>query len=143
MNSRLDTLQAAILKVKFDAFKNYEVDDINKAASLYTKNLEGLVKTPVVPEGYYSSWAQYTITLENREQRDGLQSYLKEQGVPSMVYYPNPMHMQTAYKNLGYSKHDFPITENLCNTVLSLPIHPYISEEEISKVCSLIKDYVE
>ena len=66
MNSRLDTLQAAILKVKFDAFKNYEVDDINKAASLYTKNLEGLVKTPVVPEGYYSSWAQYTITLKNR-----------------------------------------------------------------------------
>jgi dTDP-4-amino-4,6-dideoxygalactose transaminase len=119
MNSRLDTLQAAILKVKFDAFKNYEVDDINKAASLYTKNLEGLVKTPVVPEGYYSSWAQYTITLENREQRDGLQSYLKEQGVPSMVYYPNPMHMQTAYKNLGYSKDDFPITEKLCNTVLS------------------------
>ena len=110
MNSRLDTLQAAILKVKFDAFKNYEVDDINKAASLYTKNLEGLVKTPVVPEGYYSSWAQYTITLENREQRDGLQSYLKEQGVPSMVYYPYPMHMQTAYKNLGYSKDDFPIT---------------------------------
>ena len=143
MNSRLDTLQAAILNVKFDAFKNYEVDDINKAASLYTKNLEGLVKTPVVPEGYYSSWAQYTITLENRKQRDGLQSYLKEQGVPSMVYYPNPMHMQTAYKNLGYSKDDFPITEKLCNTVLSLPIHPYISEEEISKVCSLIKDYVE
>lgn len=71
-NSRLDTLQAAILKVKFDAFKNYEVDDINKAASLYSKNLEGIVKTPVVPEGYYSSLAQYTITLENRKQRDGL-----------------------------------------------------------------------
>jgi dTDP-4-amino-4,6-dideoxygalactose transaminase len=142
MNSRLDTLQAAILKVKFDAFKNYEVDDINKAASLYTKNLEGLVKTPVVPEGYYSSWAQYTITLENREQRNGLQSYLKEQGVPSMVYYPNPMHMQTAYRNLGYSKDDFPITEKLCNTVLSLPLHPYISDDEICKVCNSIEDYM-
>jgi dTDP-4-amino-4,6-dideoxygalactose transaminase len=141
MNSRLDTLQAAILKVKFDAFKNYEIEDVNKAAKLYSENLKEIVKTPIIPEGYYSSWAQYTITLENREQRDGLQSYLKEQGVPSMVYYPNPMHMQTAYKNLGYSKDDFPITENLCNTVLSLPIHPYISEEDIFKVCNLIIDF--
>lgn len=142
MNSRLDTLQAAILKVKFDAFKNYEVEDVNKAAKLYTENLKEIVKTPIIPEGYYSSWAQYTITLKNREQRDGLQSYLKEQGIPSMVYYPKPMHGQTAYKNLGYDKGSLPVTENLCETVLSLPLHPYIKEDEIDKVVNAIKDFV-
>jgi len=142
VNSRLDTLQAAILKVKFDAFKNYEVDKINKAAKIYTEKLKGIVKVPVVYEGYYSSWAQYTITLNSRTQRDGLQAYLKEQGVPSMIYYPKPMHMQTAYKSLGYSNGDFPVTEHLCNTVLSLPLHPYISEEEICEVISIIEDFM-
>lgn len=82
VNSRLDTLQAAILKPKFKAFREYEVIDINKAAALYTEKLRDVVKTPVIPEGYYSSWAQYTIQLESREQRDGLQSYLKENGIP-------------------------------------------------------------
>jgi dTDP-4-amino-4,6-dideoxygalactose transaminase len=142
MNSRLDTMQAAILKPKFKAFREYEVTDINKAASLYTEKLKGLVKTPVVPKGYYSSWAQYTIQLENREQRDGLQSYLKENGIPSMVYYPNPMHKQTAYKDLGYKEGDFPVTEVLCSTVLSLPLHPYISEDDISQVCYTINKFL-
>ena len=142
VNSRLDTLQAAILKPKFKAFREYEVIDINKAAALYTEKLRDVVKTPVIPEGYYSSWAQYTIQLESREQRDGLQSRLKENGIPTMVYYPNPMHKQTAYKDLGYKDGDFPVTEKLCATVLSLPLHPYITEDEISKVCVLIEDYV-
>lgn len=142
VNSRLDTLQAAILKPKFKAFREYEVIDINKAAALYTEKLRDVVKTPVIPEGYYSSWAQYTIQLESREQRDGLQSSLKENGIPTMVYYPNPMHKQTAYKDLGYKDGDFPVTEKLCATVLSLPLHPYITEDEISKVCVLIEDYV-
>lgn len=142
MNSRLDTLQAAILKPKFKAFRDYEVIDINKAAALYTEKLRDIVKTPVIPEGYYSSWAQYTIQLENREQRDGLQSYLKENGIPSMVYYPNPMHKQTAYKDLGYNEGDFPVTEKLCETVLSLPIHPYIEEEELDLVSGMIVDYL-
>lgn len=142
MNSRLDTLQAAILKPKFNAFREYEVIDINKAAALYTEKLRDIVKTPVVPEGYYSSWAQYTIQLENREQRDGLQSYLKENGIPTMVYYPNPMHKQTAYKDLGYKDGDFPVTEKLCATVLSLPLHPYITEKEIEIVVNNIKIYI-
>ena len=143
VNSRLDTLQAAILIPKFDAFKNYEVEDINKAAALYTERLQGVVKTPIVPEGYYSSWAQYTITLEDREKRDGLQTYLKERGIPSMVYYPKPMHRQTAYKELGYGEGSFPVTEKLCDTVLSLPIHPYITEKEIKTVCEIINAYTD
>ena len=142
LNSRLDTLQAAILQVKFDAFKKYEVEDINKAAALYTEKLKGIVKTPVIPEGYYSSWAQYTIQLKNREQRDGLQVYLKEQGIPSMIYYPTPMHGQTAYKDLNYPADSNPVTQRICGTVLSLPIHPYITREDIEKVCKFVVSYV-
>lgn len=138
MNSRLDTLQAAILRVKFNAFKTYEVADINKAANKYTDKLKGKVKTPVVPEGYYSSWAQYTIQLGSKEERDALQTKLKESGIPSMVYYPTPMHAQTAYKDLGTLAGSCPVAEQLCHTVLSLPIHPYISDEEIENVCAQI-----
>lgn len=141
VNSRLDTLQAAILQPKFKAFRDYEVADINKAASYYTEKLKGVVKTPLIPQGYYSSWAQYTITLRNNQEREGLQAFLKEKGIPTMVYYPKPMHEQTAYKDLNYPKGSCPVTEALCQTVLSLPIHPYISKEEIESVCEAIKEY--
>lgn len=142
MNSRLDTIQAAILKVKFKAFTDYEVVDINKAASLYSEKLKDVVKIPNVPDGFYSSWAQYTIVLDNKEQRDGLQEYLKENGIPSMIYYPSPMHMQTAYKDLGYKRGDYPVSERLCETVLALPIHPYITEKDIENVSNSIVNYI-
>lgn len=138
MNSRLDTLQAAILKVKFKAFKEYELADINTAAAKYTEKLKGKVVVPVIPEGYYSSWAQYTIQLENQEERDALQARLKEHGIPSMIYYPTPMHGQTAYKGLNSSEACCPVATELCHTVLSLPLHPYLSDEEIAQVCNLI-----
>ena len=143
VNSRLDTLQAAILKVKLEAFEKYEVEDINKAAALYTQNLRDVVKTPLIPDGYYSSWAQYTITLNSREQRDGLQNFLKEQKVPTMVYYPKPMHAQTAYQGADFEDGSCVVTEQLCDTVLSLPIHPYITEEEVLQVCELIVKYLQ
>lgn len=142
MNSRLDTLQAAVLKIKLKAFREYEVADINRAAARYTEKLQGKVKTPVVPEGYYSSWAQYTIRLDSKEQRDALQAVLKEQGIPTMVYYPTPMHGQTAYKNLNVPAGSCPVAEQLCHTVLSLPIHPYISEEDIDSVCEGILTFI-
>jgi dTDP-4-amino-4,6-dideoxygalactose transaminase len=142
LNSRLDTLQAAILQVKFEAFKSYEVEDVNKAAALYTEKLKGRVKTPIIPKDYYSSWAQYTIQLKDREQRDGLQAYLKEQGIPSMIYYPTPLHKQTAYEDLNYPANSNPVTQRLCSTVLSLPIHPYITREDIEKVCKFVVSYV-
>ena len=138
VNSRLDTLQAAILKVKFNAFKEYELEKINEAANIYTSKLKGIVKTPIVPEGYYSSWAQYTITLKNKQQRDGLQAYLKDKGVPSMIYYPKPMHEQTAYKYLDYRKGSSPVAEMLSDCVLSLPLHPYITKEDISLIYNAI-----
>lgn len=142
VNSRLDTLQAAILKVKFNAFKEYELEKINEAANIYTSKLKGIVKTPIVPEGYYSSWAQYTITLKNKQQRDGLQAYLKDKGIPSMIYYPKPMHEQTAYKELGYKKGSSPVAEMLAECVISLPIHPYITEEDINQVVIAADDFL-
>lgn len=139
VNSRLDTLQAAILQVKFHAFCDYELDAVNKAAAMYTERLSGVVDTPVVPEGYYSSWAQYTIKLKDKESRDALQSALKEAGIPSMVYYPTPMHKQTAHAPYGpYADDLCPVATSLCDRVLSLPIHPYITEEDVEMVCSIV-----
>lgn len=139
VNSRLDTLQAAILQVKFRAFCDYELDAVNKAAAMYTERLSGVMDTPVVPEGYYSSWAQYTIKLRDRATRDALQSALKEAGIPSMVYYPTPMHKQTAHAPYGpYADDLCPVATSLCDRVLSLPIHPYITEEDVEMVCSIV-----
>ena len=139
-NSRLDTIQAAILQVKFKAFAEYELRDINCVAEQYTKELEGVVKVPQIKDGFYSSWAQYTIQLESKKQRDDLQAYLKEAGIPTMVYYPKPMHMQTAFSgNKEYV--DCLVTERLCDTVLSLPMHPYMQERDIVTVVNEIKNF--
>lgn len=147
LNSRLDTIQAAILSVKLKAFKEYEVEAVNKAAEQYTALLKDTVTVPVVPEGFYSSWAQYTIQLKDREQRDKLQQVLKDNGIPSMIYYPKPMHKQLAFGlaaadgacDYGF---DCSTTESLCDTVLSLPMHPYLKEEEIGKVAEVIRENV-
>lgn len=138
LNSRLDTIQAAILSVKLRAFKEYELTDINKVADKYTEALSGIVKTPVIPEGFYSSWAQYTIQLDSRQTRDRLQEALKKEGIPSMVYYPKPMHRQEAFSK-SYDDADFPNTIKLCDTVLSLPMHPYLMDEDIEEVVKAIK----
>ena len=130
MNSRLDTLQAAILLPKFKAFVDYEVDAVNKVAEKYTAALKNKVVTPTIPEGYYSSWAQYTILLDNREQRNAVQAKLKERGIPSMIYYPRGLHQQKAYAWMQLSDEEYPITIEATNRVLSLPMHPYMKEEE-------------
>lgn len=141
MNSRLDTIQASILQVKLKAFAE-ESAAINKAAAEYTARLTGIVEIPVVPAGFLSSWAQYTIKLNSKTERDGLQAYLKGQGIPSMVYYPTPMHRQKAYETTDSSEPDCPVADKLCDTVLSLPIHPYISLEDIHGVCDAIKAFL-
>ena len=131
MNSRLDTIQAAILQVKLKAFKEYELDEVNKVAGWYSEKLVSNFEIPVIPEGLKSSWAQYTIKVENR---DELQSALKSQGIPSMVYYPKPMHRQEAFGNVQQYV-DLKVTEEMCRNVLSLPIDPYKTEEEINLIC--------
>lgn len=141
LNSRLDTMQAAILSVKLKAFKEYEVADINKAAERYTELLSGIVKTPVIPDGFYSSWAQYTIQLDSREERDDLQAELKKNDIPSMIYYPKPMHRQQAFEDLNFNDADYANTIQLCDIVLSLPLHPYLTEGDMDKVVEAIKQY--
>ena len=130
MNSRLDTLQAAILLPKLKAFADYELDAVNRVAEKYTAALKDHVVTPTVPEGYLSSWAQYTILLENRTQRDSVQKKLKENGIPSMIYYPRGLHQQAAYKRMQLDDADYPNTAAATQRVLSLPMHPYLNDEE-------------
>ncbi|MCK9448796.1 MAG: DegT/DnrJ/EryC1/StrS family aminotransferase [Bacteroidales bacterium] len=141
LNSRLDTLQAAILLSKFEAFKNEELDQVNQIASLYTQRLSTLYTTPWIPDGYYSSWAQYTLIMETNDQRNKLQHYLKGHGIPTMVYYPKPMHAQTAYAHLNYTAAQNPVSHSLSQTVLSLPMHPYLTEEEVNRVCDKILEF--
>ena len=141
MNSRMDSIQAAILIVKLKAFMEYELVDINKVAARYTEKLKDVVKTPVVPEGYYSSWAQYTIQVESKEIRNGLQEALKANDIPTAIYYPIPMHRQTAFNYLDINDNLCPVSNRLAETVISLPVHPYLAETDQDRICSAIKDY--
>lgn len=139
-NSRLDTIQAAVMLPKLEAFREYELLRVNEVAAQYTEGLKSVVKTPVIPEGYVSSWAQYTIQLENEEERDRLQAYLRRKGIPTMVYYPIPMHRQKAFAGETlYQK--CPVAERLCRRVLSLPMHPYLEKREIEAVIKEIRDF--
>ncbi len=144
-NSRLDTIQAAILQVKFKAFKDYEVKDINRIAEFYTEEFKhaGLDSTLVLPqikEGFTSSWAQYTIQLPSKINRSELQSKLKAQNIPSMIYYIKPMHLQGAFEGTDSAVADCPVTERLVKTVLSLPIHPYMNANDVTFVVNTIKE---
>lgn len=140
MNSRLDTIQAAILLPKFDAFEKYELDAVNKVASQYTERLRGKVITPTIPDGYVSSWAQYTIRFKCKEERDSIQAKLKENGIPSMIYYPRGMHQQECFSKMNLSETYFPNTVKATQTVLSLPMHPYLDKESIDLICNIICD---
>lgn len=140
-NSRLDTIQAAILKVKFKAFRDKELIAVNETAELYTSKLNEVVKTPQIPNGFYSSWAQYTIQLTSKEQRQKLQDYLKSFEIPTMIYYPKQMSKQTAFKGIK-TYVDISNSEKLCDTVLSLPIHPYMVKEDIEYVTEKIKEFL-
>lgn len=139
MNSRLDTLQAAVLKVKLKAFAEVELDAVNRVAQQYTEGLKGQVVTPVVLQDFYSSWAQYTIQLKDSETRNTLQQFLKEKGIPSMIYYSKPMHLQKAFAYMDYSEYSFDVTNRLCDTVLSLPMHPYMTAEDVEVVVQAVK----
>lgn len=141
LNSRLDTLQAAILLAKLKAFRKHELDDINKAASWYAENLEGTgLVLPVVKQGFTSSWAQYTVQLPEGVNRSAVQEKLKADNIPSQVYYRRPMHIQRAFSATDSAKTDCKITERICNHVLSLPIHPYIAKEDVRFVSERLEN---
>lgn len=138
INSRLDTLQAAILLPKFKAFVEHEIADSNKVASWYTERLDRKVITPTVLPGYISSWAQYTVLFNDSTQRDIIQNVLKENGIPSMIYYPRGLHQQKAYKWMNISDEYFPNTIEATKRCLSLPIYPYLKQSEVDYICDII-----
>lgn len=135
VNSRLDTLQAAILLPKLAAFAE-ELEKRHTVANAYIERLRNHVSTPVAAEnGSRFAWAQFTIKVENR---DAVQERLKDAGIPSNVYYPRPMHLQPAYLKYGEGEGSLPIAERLSGIVLSLPMHPYLSTSEIDQVCDAV-----
>lgn len=138
VNSRLDSIQAAVLNVKLTAFIDHELDDVNRINRLYTERLIGIVETPFIPDSFVSSFAQYTIKLKNKEARDALQANLIEVGIPCMVYYAKPMHKQGAFAEYQFDEKDYEVTIELCDTVLSLPMHPYMNEKDIISVVEAI-----
>ena len=128
LNSRLDTIQAAILLAKLEDFK-WEFHQRNLIAEKYSLALKNITNVPEIPKGFKSIWAQYTIKVDNREY---IQNSLKEKNIPSMVYYPIPMHLQPAYKK--YYRKPLINSEELSKVVLSLPMYPDMTEE--------IQDYI-
>lgn len=141
MNSRLDTLQAGVLLAKFPVFCEEELSEVNRVAKRYSEQLahiEGLA-IPNVLEGYYSSWAQYTVQLPTTVNRAEVQKQLKEKGIPTNIYYIKPMHKQGAFQGTRSSQADCPVADKLCEKVLCLPIHPYLTDDEINKVCEALK----
>jgi UDP-2-acetamido-2-deoxy-ribo-hexuluronate aminotransferase len=137
MNSRLDTLQAAILIEKLAIFPE-EIELRNKVAARYNARLANAVKVPRVIDGGVSTWAQYTI---EHKDRDGLIAHLKAAGVPTAVYYPKPLHQQTAYKDFPVAGGTLPASDDVGTRVLSLPMHPYLDEATQDVIIEAIQDF--
>lgn len=134
MNGRLDTIQAAVLLSKLKIL-NDEIIQKQKIASEYRTRLIGRFDCPEIPDNHYSSFAQYTLLANDEEQRDLIVRVLSKQDIPIMIYYPIPLHMQNAYRYLGGKIGDHPRSEDFCKRVFSVPMHPYLTMEEIEKVC--------
>ncbi len=134
MNSRFDTLQAAILLVKWPHFAG-EIVRRGELADRYTAALNGCCVTPVTMDGNLHAYAQYTIRLENR---DAVAEQLKEHGIPSMVYYPRCLHQQPVFADLGHEDGAFPVAEKAAGDVLSLPLHPWMTDEEQAQVIEVV-----
>ncbi|MEN8158187.1 MAG: DegT/DnrJ/EryC1/StrS family aminotransferase [Bacteroidota bacterium] len=141
VNSRLDTLQAAILRVKLQHLDRYRAAR-QQAAAWYDNALSGIDGLTIPVRSPFSThvFHQYTIQVEP-EHRDGLKQWLHEKGIPSMVYYPVPLHLQHAYNDLGYRAGDLPVAEKLSGRVLSLPMHTELEEEQLAHICSGIQSY--
>lgn len=137
MNSRLDTIQAAILDVKLKHFDD-ELMACNANAAIYDALIKNPhVTIPTIPEGYISSWAQYTVLFDENERREEAMQLLKNEGIPSMIYYKKPMHLQKAFSPLRVNT-ECPVTEYVSQRCLSLPMGPFITEEDIESVCRVL-----
>jgi len=137
LNGRLDTIQAAVLLAKLTIFDE-ELKLRNEVAATYKSALDGKVVTPHTPEGYNSCWAQFCVLGMDIEERALLQAKLKEKNIPSPIYYPKPLHLQDAFAVLGYKHGDFPVTEMIANRIFALPMHPYLTNEEIKLIADTL-----
>lgn len=138
MNGRLDTIQAAVLLEKLAVFES-ELSARSQISRFYSEHLGSYVQVPHEPIGYKSAWAQYTIRLPDGVNRDQLQEKLKGLGVPSVVYYPIPLHKQLAYHKFPRANSSLEVSESLSSSVLSLPFHPYLSLKEQEHVVDAVK----
>ncbi|HEY9217720.1 MAG TPA: DegT/DnrJ/EryC1/StrS aminotransferase family protein [Phenylobacterium sp.] len=138
MNSRMDTLQAAILLEKLKIFAD-EIRARNEVADRYAQGLSDVVKVPRLIDGGTSVWAQYTIETPDR---DGLAAYLKSRDIPTAVYYPIPIHQQTVYSGFGRAPGGLPVTEAKAGAVISLPMHPYLEADVQSEIIAAIRSFV-
>lgn len=136
LNGRLDTLQAAVLLAKMEIFSD-EVAARKRIGERYTELLRGIVGTPYIEGHSESVYAQYTVQVEGR---DGVQEALRAKGIPTAVHYPVPLHLQAAFAGCGLGRGAFTVAEAASERVLSLPMHPYLSDEEIGYVSSAVKE---
>jgi UDP-2-acetamido-2-deoxy-ribo-hexuluronate aminotransferase len=130
IGGRLDTIQAAILLAKLPNFKK-ELKDRQKVADHYTSGLSKILQTPVIKSNRSSAWAQYTLRVKNR---DFLQIKLQENGIPTSVFYPIPLHLQECFQYLHHQQGDFPISEKASNEVMSIPMNPFLTNEQLDFV---------
>ena len=137
INGRLDSIQAAVLLEKLSIFDD-ELEARQRIADMYTAQLQDNVVVPRIPKHYRSTWAQYSILASSMQEREELIQALQQAGIPSMIYYKIPLHLQKAYTFLGYSSGDYPVSEDLSQRILSLPMHPYLKNEEIDQICSVL-----
>ena len=140
INGRLDTFQAAILLAKFDIFPQ-EVDLRNQVAERYSSLFSTSnhhLTVPYVPGGYKSVWAQYSVLADDEQHRSEIQAALKDADIPTAIYYPKPLHSQTAFSNLGYKEDDFPVSEGCSKRIFSLPMHPYLKTEDQNKIVEIL-----
>lgn len=137
LNSRLDTIQAAILIEKLAILED-EMEKRQVIAKRYNDGLKDVVKVPLTPAGFRSAWAQYSIEAEKR---DALRATLGEAGIPSVIYYVKPLHLQDAYKHNPMAPSGLKVSEELPSRILSLPMHPYLSEEDQDKIINTIRGF--
>lgn len=137
-NARFDAIQAAVIINKLSIFDK-ELTQRRKIASTYDQELSECVLLPRIQTEMKSAWAHYTIRTKKR---NAMRQFLLENDIPTMIYYPKPMHKQIAYQNYHNHKDTLPNSEMLCNEVLSLPLHPYINEDQILRITSKIKEFL-
>lgn len=139
-NSRLDAMQAAVLRVKLKYINN-AIENRGRVAKLYTeglKNVEGVKVQGIKAANQKNVYYVFNIFAENR---DGLAEFLKSKGVATSIYYPKPLHLQKCFEYLGYKEGQFPVTEKMCKQILALPIYPELTNEEVEYICECIKEF--